>query len=155
LTNQINTKKNKSCQQTSKLSKKQKAYNKFIQSPEWQAIRVNLFSIRGKKCEQCDSVDRINVHHKTYKRFGGKENPEDLLILCNKCHAIIHKKKPAKKKMTRISYRVLLNSNIDIPKETSTTWKGMARAIALTHGLVIGKISKPKAMKYVKRMCKG
>ena len=153
MTNQINTKKNKTCQYPN-LSKRQIAHRKFIKSPEWLIIRTRLFEIRGKKCEQCGSIKSIQVHHLNYQRFGGQEKFEDLLILCGLCHAAAHKKKPKKKKLSRIDYRVLVGERFDIPKNTSTTWKGMARAIALLNGNFFDKISKPKAMKYVKHMCK-
>ncbi len=80
------------------LSEKQKAYNKFITSPEWQAIKDNLFALREKKCEVCGSTKYIQVHHLTYKRFGGKEKPEDLKILCGKHHKKVHGIKVTKKK---------------------------------------------------------
>lgn len=162
MTNKKYTKSKNSCQASSKkLTKRQIEYNRFIHSAEWKAIRLNLFSIRGKKCERCNSTIRIHVHHKTYKRFGGREKPEDLEVLCASCHAKEHPQKPktSKKKKGRIHFRIRCGKELGIPKETSTTWRGMARAIAWKYsGTTFDKISTPKATKYVKRMlkeCKG
>jgi len=60
--------------------------NKFYDSKEWAVIKNDLFMIRGKKCEICGSTVRINVHHLSYKNFGGNEEPEDLIVLCRICH---------------------------------------------------------------------
>ncbi|MHB8871252.1 MAG: HNH endonuclease [Candidatus Doudnabacteria bacterium] len=64
--------------------------NKFYDSKEWAVIKNDLFMIRGKKCEICGSTVRINVHHLSYKNFGGNEEPEDLIVLCRLCHEKEH-----------------------------------------------------------------
>jgi 5-methylcytosine-specific restriction endonuclease McrA len=67
-------------------------YKKHLASNEWKGIRQRLFAERGKKCERCASTDEIEVHHKTYERLG-KEEPDDLLILCEACHEKEHAQK--------------------------------------------------------------
>jgi hypothetical protein len=39
---------------------------------------------------------RLEVHHRTYERLG-RERPEDLLVLCEKCHAVEHGREPTEK----------------------------------------------------------
>jgi 5-methylcytosine-specific restriction endonuclease McrA len=78
----------------------------FLASTAWAKIRVDLYTIRGKRCESCGSTRSIQVHHLTYDRYGGNEEPGDLVILCGNCHMTEHglkkpkriKKKRAKKK---------------------------------------------------------
>jgi len=42
-------------------------------------------------CQKCGRKnDRLNVHHKHYKSLG-REKLKDLLVLCPKCHAAVHK----------------------------------------------------------------
>ena len=90
MTNQINTKKNKSCQQTTtKISNRKTAYQKFMRSAKWKTIKKNLFSIRGKQCEICGNKT-VQVHHKHYNKPWGEELPEDLIILCGKHHQKAH-----------------------------------------------------------------
>lgn len=64
-------------------------YKKMIISKGWYAFRNTLFKKRGKRCVHCGSVKNINVHHVTYimKDFF---NPDNLIILCQKCHKKIH-----------------------------------------------------------------
>jgi hypothetical protein len=40
-------------------------------------------------CELCKSADRLNVHHKTYKRIC-RERITDLAVLCERCHTNSH-----------------------------------------------------------------
>ena len=76
-------------------------YNIYIQSKLWRDKKEYLLNKRGCKCEVCGTVPKIsydmyrmtiiNIHHKTYERFGN-ELESDLIILCDKCHKKIHNK---------------------------------------------------------------
>ncbi len=66
-----------------------KIYLDYLQSNEWAQIRIDLFELRGKKCERCGSKKRISVHHLSYDNIFNEE-PEDLEILCDKCHKNEH-----------------------------------------------------------------
>lgn len=67
----------------------QHAYTTYIASKEWAEKRARLFKLRGRACEQCASVDDLEVHHKTYERFGD-EDDDDLCVLCEECHEKEH-----------------------------------------------------------------
>ncbi len=84
------------------------SYKQYLLSPEWSNIRLDLFQVRGKKCERCNSTYRLQIHHKTYENVFNEE-PEDLEILCKRCHEAEHphkvksnnkkrKKRPRKRK---------------------------------------------------------
>ena len=80
-------------------------YKLYLNSKEWFSVKQNLFKLRGKKCEMCNSTDDIQVHHLHYDNIY-MELPTDLLVVCKTCHRDIHglnpksKKKKKKKKMT-------------------------------------------------------
>jgi hypothetical protein len=60
--------------------------------PKWRAKRIALINERGKKCERCDNINNLEIHHKRYAK-GKKvwEYPNtDLLILCSYCHSKEH-----------------------------------------------------------------
>jgi hypothetical protein len=60
-------------------------------------LRVDILTVRGKRCKRCGVTKFLHVHHKTYANLGNEE-PEDLEILCKDCHAEEHgtvKKKKA------------------------------------------------------------
>ncbi len=68
---------------------RQKKYHKYLLSDEWAQIKIDLFEVRGRKCERCGSKSNIQVHHLTYKNIFNEE-PEDLEVVCRKCHKLEH-----------------------------------------------------------------
>lgn len=74
-------------------------YLSYLKSPEWASMKLDLIQIRGQKCERCGTERAfryLQMHHLTYKRIY-KELPEDLELLCAKCHMKEHNIKPKKK----------------------------------------------------------
>lgn len=66
-------------------------HSAHLKSAKWKKIKAKLFRLRGRKCERCGSVERIEVHHKHYNNLG-RERMRDLEILCRPCHAAHHGK---------------------------------------------------------------
>ena len=64
-------------------------YQTFLKTDEWQRKRLDAIENARGQCERCGSKDGIQVHHKTYERRG-EELPEDLIVLCEKCHKNEH-----------------------------------------------------------------
>lgn len=62
-------------------------YERYMRSAKWRNVREQMFKLRGKKCERCDATTDLELHHKTYERFGN-ELPSDLAILCKPHHEI-------------------------------------------------------------------
>lgn len=65
-------------------------YVKYIQSPEWAARRDVVLKARGDRCQSCRSSFHLHVHHQTYVRLG-HEADGDLVVLCEKCHDLVHR----------------------------------------------------------------
>jgi len=76
-----------------------KEYTKYLNSKEWLNIRLDILTIR-KSCEKCGSKKKLQVHHKHYKNIF-KEEPEDLELLCDKCHKNEHKNNLKTKKQKK------------------------------------------------------
>jgi hypothetical protein len=66
----------------------QKFYDAYMASPVWAAKKVPVLSRAGGHCERCGCTGRVlEVHHRTYERFGGGELLTDLEALCaDPCH---------------------------------------------------------------------
>lgn len=64
-------------------------YDTFMQSRKWREVIAPPIRERARGyCENCRrKTTRLEVHHKTYVRFGGRELPRDLEALCEECHA--------------------------------------------------------------------
>ncbi len=61
-------------------------YRGYLQSPAWKARRVEALIRAGYKCEKCGMIGvKLEIHHKTYANIGN-ERPEDLEVLCERCH---------------------------------------------------------------------
>jgi hypothetical protein len=69
-----------------KMGLKRSAYDEYIASAQWRRLRAMVIEIRGRVCEKCGSGSpSLEVHHKTYERFG-RERDSDLLVVCKSCH---------------------------------------------------------------------
>ena len=85
-------------------------YKKYLNSDSWKELKIDLLVSRGCKCEKCGKNQKpqyLQVHHKTYKNIF-QENPEDLILVCGKCHMKEHglikekkKTKPRPKKVKK------------------------------------------------------
>jgi hypothetical protein len=64
-------------------------YRAYLDSPQWQAKRQRILSVRGHRCEVCRHGDRLSLHHLTYARLYD-EFDSDLLVVCESCHAAMH-----------------------------------------------------------------
>ena len=62
-------------------------YHDYLLSPEWQARKVQALEAAGHRCQVCNSLDMLEVHHRTYERIG-REEPGDLTVLCAICHGL-------------------------------------------------------------------
>jgi hypothetical protein len=65
-------------------------YRKYLNSMKWAGIRAGIISSRGCRCESCGSKEQLQVHHLRYPKVWGEEKPEDLQVLCRKCHCAAH-----------------------------------------------------------------
>lgn len=72
---------------------RQNRYNRFMKSLVWRLLRREALERADRKCALCESGNQLEVHHTTYVRFGGRELPEDLRVLCRSCHRTIHAQK--------------------------------------------------------------
>ncbi len=69
--------------------KRYQKYRDYLKSREWSAIRADMITVRGEACEVCGSSHHLQVHHLTYDNLFFEE-PEDLVLLCAKCHTKVH-----------------------------------------------------------------
>lgn len=78
-------------------------YKQYLLSDEWMNLKLDLFQKRGKKCERCNAKYNLSVHHLNYDNIFNEE-PNDLIILCDKCHKKEHNIVPIKIK-GKIKYK--------------------------------------------------
>ena len=67
----------------------------YLRSPEWKAKREQIKIRDEGKCVECGNTFNLQVHHKSYVAVSpalpyGRENPNDLVTLCDLCHVRKH-----------------------------------------------------------------
>jgi hypothetical protein len=68
-------------------------YEAYIGSSAWDRRRTRRLEKDGRKCQGCGSTAAgLHVHHRTYERFGD-ELLNDLVTVCEDCHAFVHEEK--------------------------------------------------------------
>jgi hypothetical protein len=68
-----------------------KSYAAYLRSPQWEAVKWRYKHSRlPQGCQEC-GAKQVDLHHRTYKRIGGKEHLSDLVPLCRQHHRSIHR----------------------------------------------------------------
>ena len=58
--------------------------------PTDESLRKEILQRDGYSCRRCGSKDNVTVHHRVWRRYGGKTTPSNLLAACEACHSLIH-----------------------------------------------------------------
>lgn len=67
-----------------------KSYPEYLMSPHWMKVRERYWtSPDTRKDCMCGETEALHLHHKTYARIGS-ERLDDLMPLCDRCHAMVH-----------------------------------------------------------------
>ncbi len=62
-------------------------YESYLHSKIWKEKRSQILKRANGRCEKCGAISlKLEVHHLTYERIGGKEKSTDLVALCHSCH---------------------------------------------------------------------
>jgi 5-methylcytosine-specific restriction endonuclease McrA len=81
-------------------------YRAYLKSDEWKQLRAHLIARAHHLCERCHAHARIlQLHHRHYRNIY-HEQPEDIEVLCKKCHKIADaERKGMRKKRRRVRHR--------------------------------------------------
>jgi 5-methylcytosine-specific restriction endonuclease McrA len=109
-------------------------YKAYLKSDEWAQLKIDLFTLRGRSCEKCSSKTSLSVHHLTYDNIFNEE-PEDLIILCGKCHdkehgiiKVVRKKSKGNKQK---NFKILsLAQKVELKKRNPKKYKAYMKLIA-------------------------
>ena len=69
-------------------------YERYIKSIKW-VTKATAWKRETGKCEKCDSIDFLTVHHKHYRTLGA-EKRSDIEVLCKECHFKTHEEEAAR-----------------------------------------------------------
>jgi phage terminase large subunit GpA-like protein len=72
-------------------------YKNYLNTDHWKKVRTRMYK-GNPRCKLCKRKIFLNIHHRTYDRFGHEKN-SDLIILCKFCHTAIHKDEKLRKQL--------------------------------------------------------
>lgn len=61
----------------------------YLNTEHWIHFKKEVHIFYNHKCVICGSEENLNVHHKTYKNKG-RETFNDVILVCQNCHRMIH-----------------------------------------------------------------
>lgn len=68
-------------------------YAAYLLGGHWRALKIQVIRLRGHKCEACSCVNFLQGHHLIYRDPLESCTEEDIMLLCPKCHEMVHRDK--------------------------------------------------------------
>lgn len=65
-------------------------YHNYLLSDHWRKLKAEKFRKSGYACEGCTRRDSREVHHLVYRNPVESGLVGDLMVLCGRCHEIVH-----------------------------------------------------------------
>lgn len=59
-------------------------------SGDWRVAKHSALERQRFACWRCGKSDPVHAHHRLPKSQGGKDTPENCLVLCLTCHVYVH-----------------------------------------------------------------
>jgi 5-methylcytosine-specific restriction endonuclease McrA len=56
----------------------------------YDKLRQQVLRRDGWRCQSCGAMSNIEVHHKEFRSHSGDDLEQNLITLCNSCHATVH-----------------------------------------------------------------
>ncbi len=79
-------------------------YNEYLHTRHWWLVRHAALQRANHRCQLCNSMNHLQVHHRTYERRGA-ERDDDVIVLCDTCHTRFHMTAPVHSKPANLSYK--------------------------------------------------
>ena len=57
----------------------------------YETLRQQVLRRDGWQCQSCGTMANLEVHHKQFRSHSGDNSEENLITLCTRCHAGIHR----------------------------------------------------------------
>ena len=110
-------------------------YADYLESNHWQNLRVLCHARFDGKCVICQNESSLQCHHWLYRRTFQETTLDDLALLCDSCHAMVHRDKSHKMtpdelsaKYSRFFVNVPQAPRSRAPHPGSNEWKRSIRA---------------------------
>jgi len=57
----------------------------------YETLRQRVLRRDGWRCQSCGTMSNLEIHHKQFRSHSGEDSEENLITLCIRCHAGIHR----------------------------------------------------------------
>ena len=57
----------------------------------YEKLRQQVLRRDGWRCQFCGAMSNLEVHHKEFRSHTGLDAEENLITLCSRCHASVHR----------------------------------------------------------------
>ena len=57
----------------------------------YEDLRRQVLRRDGWRCQSCGALSHLEVHHRQLRSRAGDDAEQNLITLCNACHAILHR----------------------------------------------------------------
>ena len=64
----------------------------WLDPVSYESLRQKVLHRDGWRCQSCGAMSNLEVHHQQFRSDGGDDSDENLITLCNKCHADLHRR---------------------------------------------------------------
>ena len=65
------------------------SYTEYLKGEDWAKKRRQALKRDGYKCFLCQQKHHLHVHHMKYRKWYNVK-PNDLVVLCEDCHKMVH-----------------------------------------------------------------
>lgn len=65
-------------------------YSTYLKSPRWRQLSLKKKKAAGWRCQLCNGKGKLHCHHRSYDRIGTSGEYYDIIVLCRRCHRMIH-----------------------------------------------------------------
>lgn len=91
--------------------------------------RYQVFSRDKRTCIKCGGKHNLQIHHMNAKKYGGTDNEDNLVTLCDVCHIFAPEYRPDCIKWLEIpyTYQDIVNINNMLKRHRDTTSSGKAK----------------------------
>jgi 5-methylcytosine-specific restriction endonuclease McrA len=62
-----------------------------LDSELYEQLRNQVLRRDGWRCQACGTMSNLEVHHNEFRSQSGHDSEQNLITLCAKCHAELHR----------------------------------------------------------------
>jgi ATP-dependent DNA helicase RecQ len=69
----------------------EKRSRRRLASDLYEELRRQVLRRDGWRCQSCGALSNLEVHHRQLRSRAGDDAEQNLITLCNACHASLHR----------------------------------------------------------------